>query len=65
LRGLDYLFAAQHENGGWPMVFPLKGGYYDHITFNDGSMVGVIRLLRDTARGQKPFGFFDRKQRKR
>lgn len=59
LRGLDYLFAAQYENGGWPMVFPLKGGYYDHITFNDGCMIGVMRLLRDTAQGQKPFGFVD------
>src|SRR5689334_17190819 len=27
LRGLDYIFAAQYPNGGWPQVWPLQGGY--------------------------------------
>lgn len=65
LRGLDYLLAAQYENGGWPMVFPLKGGYYDHITFNDGSMIGVMRLLRDIARAEEPFCFVDQSRQAR
>src|SRR2546429_3098201 len=33
LRGLDYLLRAQYDNGGWPQYFPLKKGYYQHITF--------------------------------
>jgi len=33
LRGVEYLFAAQLPNGGWPQVWPLEGGYHDAITF--------------------------------
>jgi pectinesterase len=29
LNGLDYLLAAQYENGGWLQFYPLKG-YYSH-----------------------------------
>jgi hypothetical protein len=35
LRGLDYIFAAQYPNGGWPQIWPLQGGYHDAITYND------------------------------
>ena len=35
LRGLDYLFEAQYDNGGWPQFYPLSKGYYTHITYND------------------------------
>ena len=31
-RGLDYLLSAQYENGGWPQYFPLRKGYYSHVT---------------------------------
>ncbi|MEJ1972841.1 MAG: pectate lyase [Lacunisphaera sp.] len=37
-RGVDYLLAAQYENGGWPQFYPLRKGYYTHITFNDDAM---------------------------
>ena len=30
LRGMEYLFAAQFPNGGWPQVWPLEGGYRCH-----------------------------------
>lgn len=53
LRGLDYLFAAQYPNGGWPQYFPLREGYYSRITFNDNAMINVMSLLRDVA-GKKP-----------
>ena len=46
-RGLEYLLAAQYENGGWPQFYPLIPGYYTHITFNDDAMIGVLQLLRD------------------
>jgi PelA/Pel-15E family pectate lyase len=58
-RGLEYLLEAQYDNGGWPMIYPLREGYYSHITFNDGAMIGVMELLRDVADGEKPFEFVD------
>jgi len=59
LRGLDYLFAAQYPNGGFPQFFPLRQGYYTHITYNDDAMVNVLELLRDVAQSRAPFEFVD------
>jgi PelA/Pel-15E family pectate lyase len=56
-RGLDYIFAAQFPNGGWPQVWPLQGGYHDAITFNDDAMLHVIEFLRNVASGQNEFTF--------
>lgn len=47
LKGLDYLLKAQYDNGGWPQFYPLRKGYYTHITFNDDAMVNVLNLLKD------------------
>jgi pectinesterase len=49
LSGLDYLLKAQYENGGWPQFFPLKKGYYTHITYNDDSMVHILNVLKEIA----------------
>lgn len=49
LSGLDYLLKAQYENGGWPQFYPLKKGYYSHITYNDDSMVHILNLLKEIA----------------
>ena len=62
-RGLDYLFAAQYANGGWPQFFPLREGYYSHITYNDDAMVNVLTLLRDVAAGRPPFAFVSQARR--
>jgi PelA/Pel-15E family pectate lyase len=62
-RGMDYLFAAQYPNGGWPQFFPLREGYYSRITYNDNAMVNVLTLLRDAAAGDAPYGFVDRARR--
>jgi PelA/Pel-15E family pectate lyase len=59
LRGLDYLFAAQYDNGGWPQFFPLRKGYYSHITFNDNATLNVLQILRAVADQQSPYGFVD------
>ena len=64
-RGIEFVLEAQYENGGWPMIFPLQEGYYSHITFNDGAMIGVMRLLRDVAKGEEPFEFLDAATRER
>jgi PelA/Pel-15E family pectate lyase len=64
-RGLDYVLAAQYPNGGWPQYYPLRGGYHDHITFNDDAMVRVLTMLQDVAAGRSPYGFVDPAQRAR
>lgn len=46
LAGLDYLLEAQYENGGWPQFYPLKKGYYTHITYNDDAMVNILNVLK-------------------
>jgi len=53
LNGFNYLLEAQYPNGGWPQYFPLRKGYYTHITFNDDAMIGVLYLMKDIA-DQKP-----------
>lgn len=63
LKGIDYLLAAQYENGGWPQYFPLREGYYEHITFNDNAMMGVMNLLRDVVLRKAPYGFVDVERR--
>ena len=63
LKGLDYLLAAQYENGGWPQYYPLRKGYYTHITYNDDAMVGVLELLRDVARREPAYAFVDETRR--
>ena len=57
VRGLDYVFAAQYPNGGFPQIYPLVGWYHDAITFNDDAMVHILELLRDIAGGRKEFAF--------
>jgi PelA/Pel-15E family pectate lyase len=57
LNGLDYVFASQYPNGGWPQVWPLEGGYHDAITLNDDAMIHVVELLHDVANGQNEFTF--------
>ena len=59
LRGIGYLLEAQYDNGGWPQYYPLREGYYEQITFNDGAMVGVLEILRDITEGHQDFAFVD------
>jgi len=59
LRGIEFMLRAQYRNGGWPQCYPRLRGYSAHITFNDGAMIGVMNVLRDVARGNKPFEFAD------
>jgi pectinesterase len=46
-RGLKFILEAQYENGGWPMFYPLRQGYYTHITFNDNAIINIMEMLRD------------------
>lgn len=63
LKGFDYLLKAQYPNGGWPQFYPNLSGYYKHITFNDGAMIGVMELLRDVAAAKPPYLFVDEPRR--
>jgi len=36
VSGVDYLLDAQHDDGGWPQFYPIRKGYSEHITYNDG-----------------------------
>jgi len=56
-RGLNYIFAAQYPNGGWPQVWPLQGGYHDNITLNDDAMLQILQLLYSVANGERDFAF--------
>jgi PelA/Pel-15E family pectate lyase len=47
VNGLNFIFDAQYDNGGWPMFYPLRKGYYTHITFNDNCIVNVLELFKD------------------
>ena len=62
-RGLDFLFAAQYANGGFPQFFPLKKGYYTHITYNDNAMINALKLLREIAAKKEDFTFVDEARR--
>ncbi len=63
VKGLDYLFEAQYENGGWPQFYPNVRGYYAHITFNDGAMINVMTLLCDVRDQSSEFAFVDERRR--
>jgi PelA/Pel-15E family pectate lyase len=62
-NGLDYLLVSQYENGGWPQFYPLKRGYYTHITFNDDATIGVLRVLWDIAKKKDDYLFVDEERR--
>ena len=63
LKGLDYLFAAQYENGGWPQFYPNARGYSTRITFNDGAMINVMTLLCQVRDKKSEVAFVDEQRR--
>jgi len=63
LKGFDYLIKAQYANGGWPQYYPLREGYYTHITYNDNAMIGVLRFLRDVVKKKPDYAFVDEDRR--
>ncbi len=64
-RGIEYLLEAQYENGGWPQYYPLRKGYYSHVTYNDDAMVRVLRLLRSIEEKRYPWQSLDEQTRLR
>jgi pectinesterase len=64
-KGLQFLFDAQYSNGGFPQRYPLPKNYGRHITFNDGAMVGVMKLLKDASTGAGDFDFLTPEMQKK
>jgi PelA/Pel-15E family pectate lyase len=64
-RGLTYLLAAQYPNGGWPQFYPLREGYWSHITYNDDAMGGVLETLRAIETGKSEYAFLAESDRAR
>jgi PelA/Pel-15E family pectate lyase len=58
-KGLDFILAAQYNNGGWPQYFPLENNYSRYITFNDNAYLGIMKLLKDIADNRPQFSFLD------
>jgi PelA/Pel-15E family pectate lyase len=57
VKGLNFIFEAQYDNGGWPMFWPLRKGYFTHITFNDNCIVNIMELLKDIFNKKPLYGF--------
>jgi PelA/Pel-15E family pectate lyase len=62
-KGFNFVIKAQYPNGGWPQFYPLRKGYYSHITYNDNAMTGVMFMLRDIAQGHADFSFMTAEDR--
>lgn len=56
LKAVDHIIAAQYLNGGFPQKFPPGTKYPRYITYNDGTMVNLLSLLRDISR-EKEYAF--------
>ena len=54
-KGLDYIFAAQYANGGWPQYYPDQSSYRSQITYNDDAMINVLDILHDIATKKNDF----------
>jgi PelA/Pel-15E family pectate lyase len=62
LKGIDFMLAAQYENGGWPQTYPR---YSNHITYNDDAMIGVMTVLHDIAAGDELYSCVDKARREK
>ena len=65
LRGMDFMLSAQYGNGGWPQFYPDTSGYRKYITFNDGAMAGVMKVLLDVIQNKPYYSFVDDVRRDR
>ena len=63
LKGLDFILAAQYNNGGWPQYYPLEDNYSRYITYNDDAFGGIMGLLKDITENKPEYDFIDDKRR--
>jgi PelA/Pel-15E family pectate lyase len=65
VRGIDFILDAQYPNGGFPQFFPEAHGYEKHITFNDGAMIGAMKILNKIAKSDPQYSFLEDARRDR
>jgi PelA/Pel-15E family pectate lyase len=65
LRGLEFVLSAQYPNGGWPQFYPDTSGYRKYITFNDGAMIGVMKVLQAIVQDKPFFSFVNDERRQK
>ena len=63
LRGINFMLAAQYNNGGWPQFYPDVSGYRKYITFNDDAMEGIMNLLYQIINNSKTYSFISNELR--
>lgn len=64
-QGIDYLLSAQYSNGGWPQYWPDREGYRRYVTYNDGAMIGVMKVLRNIVTERRQYSFLEETRRSR
>mgnify|MGYP000398040664 CR=1 FL=1 len=57
IRGLEFILAAQLDNGGFTHSPPSTDKYYGHITIMDDVTSGVLGLLQEIKLGSPRFAF--------
>lgn len=57
LDGLNYLFEAQYDSGGWPQCYPRTRGYVTQIQYNDNSNVNVLKFMREIVENKDLYFF--------
>lgn len=63
LKGIDAILKAQYPSGGWPQFYPPSAQYHHRrISFNDGTMVRLMELLREVAKASE-YSFVDAARR--
>ncbi len=59
LKGIKFMLKAQYQNGGWPQFYPDTSGYRKYITFNDGAMIGIMKVFHNIIENKPYFSFVD------
>ncbi len=59
IKGIKYMLDAQYANGGWPQFYPDTSGYRKYITFNDGAMIGIMKVFHNILENKPYFSFVD------
>ena len=54
-KALNFILTMQRSTGGLPQVWPKRGNYSDHVTFNDNAMVRAMVTMMDIANRTSPF----------